>query len=71
MQQEVPLFQEPPEDESTVNHAAFYTQNQSWVMGEVEEYIQKVKAERKKQEEEQEEEDEMSEGEESQEENED
>jgi hypothetical protein len=55
MQQEVALFQEPPEDESTINHAAFYTQNQSWVMGEVEEYIQKVKAERKAQEEEEEE----------------
>ena len=51
----MPLFQEPPEDESTINHAAFYTQNQSWVMGEVEEYIQKVKAERKAQEEEEEE----------------
>ena len=49
MQEEQPFFQEPVEDEGT-NNAAFYTQNQSWIMGEVEEFLQKVKSEKREEE---------------------
>ena len=49
MQEEQPFFQEPAEDEGT-NNAAFFTQNQSWIMGEVEEFLQKVKAEKREEE---------------------
>jgi hypothetical protein len=46
MQQEQPLIQESPlQDEG--KQAAFYTQNQAWLMGEVEEYVQKIKAEKR------------------------
>lgn len=46
MQEERPLFQVEDKEEE-VSQAAFYQQNQSWLMGEVENYIKKAQNDKK------------------------